>query len=41
MHTFLPCDAIVLATYSTSGVFPVPPVVMLPMLITGRSSFVV
>jgi hypothetical protein len=41
MQTFLPCDAMVFATYSTSGVLPVPPVVMLPMLITGRSSLVV
>ena len=31
----------VLATHSTRGVFPVPPAVMLPTLITGRSSFVV
>src|SRR2546426_5603448 len=37
MHTFFPSSASLFATHSTSGLFPVPPAVMLPTLITGRS----
>jgi hypothetical protein len=40
MQTFLPASASVREIHSTSGVLPVPPVVMLPTLITGRSSLV-